>query len=60
VADWNVVVVPFCSGKAICKVLVYTCKHLNLDLGEATCALPRLGDGLLPCFDPFGQFIEQR
>jgi hypothetical protein len=40
VADWNVVVVPFCSGKAIRNVLGYTCKHLNLDLDE-TWGMPR-------------------
>jgi hypothetical protein len=46
-------------GQAIHDALVYTCKHLNLDLDEATCPVPRLGNGLPRCFDPFGQFIEQ-
>jgi hypothetical protein len=38
--------------------LVYTCKHLNLDLDEATCAVLRLEDGLSRCLDPLGHFID--
>jgi hypothetical protein len=36
------------SGQAIHDALVYTCKHLNLDLDRlASChRVPRLGDGL--------------
>jgi hypothetical protein len=34
VADWYVLVVPLCSGKAIRNVLGYTYKHLNVDLDE--------------------------
>jgi hypothetical protein len=41
------------------EALVYSCQHLNFDLWETTCAVPRLGNGSARWFDPFGQFIEQ-
>jgi hypothetical protein len=48
-------------ARATRDALVYTCKHLNLDLDEATCAVPcrGWGDGLPRCVDPFGHFIEK-
>jgi hypothetical protein len=46
-------------ARAIRGALVYTCKHLHLDLDETTCVMTwrGWGDGLPRCFDPFGQFI---
>jgi hypothetical protein len=45
-------------GQAIQGTLTYACIQLNLDLDEATCAVPYNGrEGW--SFDPFGQFIEQ-
>jgi hypothetical protein len=46
-------------ARAIHDALAYTCTHLNLDLDEATCAAPQLGDALPGCLDPLGHFIEQ-